>query len=78
MPYGGGYSSGSKITGCGRGKPIWSAELWKDITAQIKNVVVKVRHVDAHVPKSRAMEEQKNNHQVDRAARTEVAQKDLD
>jgi len=61
-----------------RGKPIWSAELWKDIAARIKNMVVKVRHVDAHVPKSRATEEQKNNHQVDQAAKIEVAQIDLD
>ena len=48
-----------------RGKPIWAAELWKDIAARIKNMVVKVRHVDAHVPKSRATEEQQNNHRVD-------------
>ena len=41
-------------------------------------MVVKVHHVDAHVPKSRATEEQKNNHQVDWAARIEVAQIDLD
>ena len=41
-------------------------------------MVVKVRHVDAHVPKSRATEEQKNNHQVHQAAKTEVAQIDLD
>ena len=41
-------------------------------------MVVKVHHVDAHVPKIRATEEQKNNHQVDRAARIEVAQIDLD
>ena len=41
-------------------------------------MVVKVRHVDAHVPKSRATEEQKNNHQVDWAPRIEVAQIDLD
>ena len=61
-----------------RGKPIWSAELWKDIAARIKNMVVKVRHVDAHVPKNRATEEQQNNHQVDRAAKIEVAQIDLD
>ena len=61
-----------------RGKPVWAAELWKDIAARIKNMVVKVRHVDAHVPKSRATEEQQNNHQVDRAARIEVAQIDLD
>jgi len=37
-----------------------------------------VRHVDAHVPKSRATEEHQNNHQVDQAAKTEVAQVDLD
>jgi len=50
--------------------------LWKDIAAQTKNMVVKVHHVDAHVPKSQATEEQQNNHQVDRAARIEVAQID--
>ena len=60
-----------------RGKPTWAAELWKDIAAQIKNMVVEVCHVDAHVPKSQATEEQKNNHQVDQAARI-VAQRDLD
>ena len=48
-----------------RGKPVWAAELWKGIAARIKNMVVKVRHVDAHVPKNRATEEQQNNHQVD-------------
>ena len=41
-------------------------------------MVVKVHHVDAHVPKSRAAEEQQNDHQVDQAARIEVAQIDLD
>ena len=41
-------------------------------------MVVKVCHVDAHVPKNRATEEQQNNHQVDRAAKIEVAQIDLD
>ena len=41
-------------------------------------MVVKVCHVDAHVPKNRATEEQQNNHQVDRAARIKVAQIDLD
>ena len=48
-----------------RGRPVWAAELWKDIAARIKNMVVKVRHVDAHVPKNRATEEQQNNHRVD-------------
>lgn len=61
-----------------RGKPIWASELWKDIAAQIKNMDVKVHHVDAHVPKSQATEEQQNNHQVDRAAKTKVAQIDMD
>ena len=61
-----------------RGKPVWAAELWKDIAARIKNMVVKVRHVDAQVPKSQATEEQQNNHQVDRATRIEVAQIVLD
>jgi len=41
-------------------------------------MVVKVCHVDAHVPKRRAIEEQQNNHQVDRAAKIKVAQTDLD
>ncbi|PKU33638.1 hypothetical protein llap_16056 [Limosa lapponica baueri] len=61
-----------------RGKPIWAAELWQDITARIENLVEKVHHVDAHVPKSRATEEHQNNQQVDRAAKIEVAQVDLD
>ena len=61
-----------------RGKPVWAAELWNDIAAQIKDMVVRVRHVDAHVPKSRATEEQQNNHQVDGDAKIEVAQIDLD
>ena len=41
-------------------------------------MIVKVCHVDAHLPKSRAIAEQQNNHQVGRAARIEVAQIDLD
>ncbi|GAB0208603.1 hypothetical protein GRJ2_003326000 [Grus japonensis] len=42
-------------------------------------MAVKVRHVDAHVPKSRATtEEHQNNEQVDKAAKIEVAQVDLD
>jgi len=47
-----------------RGKYIWAAELWKDIAARTNNMVVKGCHVAAHVPKSWAAEEQKNNHQV--------------
>ena len=37
-----------------------------------------MRQVDGHVPKSWATEEQQNNHLLDRAARIEVAQIDLD
>ncbi|XP_074934140.1 uncharacterized protein LOC142049879 [Phalacrocorax aristotelis] len=61
-----------------RGKPIWAATLWQDIAAQVENLVVKVRHVDAHVPKSWATEEHRNNQQVDQAAKIEVAEVDLD
>jgi len=61
-----------------RGKPIWAAPLWQDIAAWLEQLAVKVRHMDAHVPRSRATEEHQNNHQVDQAAKTEVAQVDLD
>ncbi|GAB0207567.1 hypothetical protein GRJ2_003222400 [Grus japonensis] len=61
-----------------RGKPIWDVELWRDIAARLEKLIVKVRHVDAHVPKSRATEEHENNQQVDQAAKIEVAQVDLD
>ncbi|TRZ08379.1 hypothetical protein HGM15179_018730 [Zosterops borbonicus] len=40
-----------------RGKPIWAADEWKDIGTRVEKLPVKVRHVDAHVPKSRANEE---------------------
>jgi len=52
--------------------------LWQDIAARLEQLVVNVRHVDAHVPNSRATEELQNNHQVDQAAKIEVAQVDLD
>jgi len=61
-----------------RGKPIWAAPLWQDIAAHLERLVVKVRHVDAHIPKSWATEEHQNNYQVDQAAKIEVAQVDLD
>ncbi|GAB0208799.1 hypothetical protein GRJ2_003345600 [Grus japonensis] len=61
-----------------RGKPIWAAPLWQDIAARLEKLVVKVRHVDVHIPKSRATEEHQNNQQVDQAAKIEVAQVDLD
>ncbi|KAK4832972.1 hypothetical protein QYF61_026798 [Mycteria americana] len=56
-----------------RGKPIWAAALWQDIAARVENPVVKVCHVDAHVPKSQATGEHQNNQQVDQAAKIEVA-----
>jgi len=52
--------------------------LWQDIAAQLEKLVVKVRHVDAYVPKSRATEKLQNNQQVDQAAKIAVAQVDLD
>ncbi|KAM6340308.1 uncharacterized protein FN964_011708 [Alca torda] len=59
-----------------RGKPIWAAELWQDIAERLGKLVVKVRHVDAHIPMSRATEEHQNNQQVDKAAK--IFQTDLD
>ncbi|GAB0206491.1 hypothetical protein GRJ2_003114700 [Grus japonensis] len=61
-----------------RGKPIWAAPLWQDIAAQLENLIAKVYHVDAHVPKSQATEEHQNKQQVDQAAKIEGAQVDLD
>ncbi|RMB93035.1 hypothetical protein DUI87_30541 [Hirundo rustica rustica] len=61
-----------------RGKPIWAADEWKDMASQVERLPVKVRHVDAHVPKSRANEEHQNNQQVDQAAKTEVSKIDVD
>ncbi|XP_064908839.1 uncharacterized protein LOC135578570 [Columba livia] len=61
-----------------RGKPIWAATLWQDIAARLESLPVKVRHVDAQVPKSRATEEHLNNQQADQAAKIKVAEVDLD
>ncbi|PKU35804.1 hypothetical protein llap_13891 [Limosa lapponica baueri] len=46
-------------------KPIWAAELWQDVADWLGKLVMKVRHVDAHVPMSRATEEHQNNQQAD-------------
>ncbi|XP_067999115.1 NBAS subunit of NRZ tethering complex isoform X2 [Melanerpes formicivorus] len=59
-----------------KGKPIWAADLWQDIADRIERIPVKVRHIDAHIPKSKATEEQQHNHQADLAAR--VSQVDMD
>ncbi|RMC19606.1 hypothetical protein DUI87_03165 [Hirundo rustica rustica] len=61
-----------------RGKPIWAAYEWKDIATQVEKLPAKVCHVDAHVLKSRANEEHRNNEQVDQAAKIEVSKIDLD
>ncbi|KAK4823654.1 hypothetical protein QYF61_005006 [Mycteria americana] len=42
------------------------------------DVPLKVRHVDAHMPKTRATEEHRNIEQVAKAVKIEVAQVDLD
>ncbi|RMB92861.1 hypothetical protein DUI87_30755 [Hirundo rustica rustica] len=55
-----------------RGKPIWAADEWKDIATRVEKLPVKVRHVDAHVPKSQANEEHRINEQVDQAAKIDL------
>ncbi|RMC19235.1 hypothetical protein DUI87_03841 [Hirundo rustica rustica] len=59
-----------------RGKPIWAADEWKDIATWVERLPVKVRHVDAHVPRSWANEEHQNNEQVDQAVKIEVSKID--
>ncbi|KAF4797915.1 hypothetical protein TURU_068913 [Turdus rufiventris] len=61
-----------------RGKPIWADDEWKDIALGVEKLPVKVRHVDAHVPKSRANEEHRHNKQIDQASKIEVSRIDLD
>ncbi|GAB0189077.1 hypothetical protein GRJ2_001373000 [Grus japonensis] len=56
---------------------MWAAPLEQDIAARLEKLVVKLCHVDAHLPKSRATEEHQNNQQVDQAAKIEVDQMDL-
>lgn len=60
-----------------RGNPIWAAALWLD-TVLVENLVVKVHHVDACMPKSRVTDEHRNEEQVNQAARIEVVEVDLD
>lgn len=76
MPtFGSGYRSRSRATGSTELNP---SELWQDIAAWVKNLVMKVHHVDAHVHRSRATEEYQNNQQVDQVATTKVTQEVLD
>ncbi|RMC06271.1 hypothetical protein DUI87_15702 [Hirundo rustica rustica] len=60
-----------------RGKPIWAADEWKDIATRVEKLPMKVRHVDAHVPKSRANEEHQSNQQVSQATKIEVSKINL-
>ncbi|RMC22220.1 hypothetical protein DUI87_00531 [Hirundo rustica rustica] len=46
------------------GKPVWAADEWKDIATRVEKLPVKVRHVDAHIPKSQANEKHQNNKQT--------------
>ena len=55
-----------------------SGDPQRDIAARVENLVVKVRRVGAHVPKSQATEEHQKEQQVDQAAKIKVAQVDLD
>ncbi|XP_010581152.1 PREDICTED: 7SK snRNA methylphosphate capping enzyme [Haliaeetus leucocephalus] len=50
----------------------------ENIAVRIEKLVVKVRHVDAHVPKSQATEEDQSNQQADQATKIKVSQVDLD
>ncbi|RMC03352.1 hypothetical protein DUI87_20548 [Hirundo rustica rustica] len=52
--------------------------LHKPLKEKVEKLPVKVCHVDAHVPKSRANEEHQNNEQADQAAKIEVSKIDLD
>ena len=78
MPSGSGYSNGSRTTGSTEANPSGPLHYGKTLLPRVENMVVKVHHIDAHVPKNCATEEYQNNQQVDRAARIEVAQVDLD
>ncbi|KAJ7423530.1 hypothetical protein BTVI_09466 [Pitangus sulphuratus] len=61
-----------------RGKPIWAADIRQDIATWVEKLIVRVRHIDAHMPKNQTSEEHRNNEQVDRAAQVKVSQVDLD
>lgn len=50
----------------------------QDTAAGLENLVVKVCHVDAHVPMSQSTEERQNNQQVHQAAKVKLSQVDLD
>lgn len=49
-----------------RGKPTWAVALWQDIAAWVENMALKVHHVDAYMPKTRATEEYQNNEKTNK------------
>ena len=59
-------------------KPIWAAEVWKDISVYVWKLAVKAGDVDSHTPRSWAAEEHDSNGLEDWAAKTEVSWVDLD
>jgi len=78
MPCGGGCSSGRRTTGSTEANLSGLSHCGKILLARLEQLVLKVSHVDAHVPNCRTTEEHQNNHQVDQAAKIEVAQVYLD
>ncbi|RMB96992.1 hypothetical protein DUI87_26572 [Hirundo rustica rustica] len=69
---------GKRLIGSMEGNQFGLLRSGKDIATRVGRLPVKVHHVDAHIPKSRANEEHRNNEQVDRAAKIEVSKIDLD
>lgn len=45
--------------------------LFQDVATKVENLIVRVHHVDSHIPKSHANGECQNHKQVDKAARNE-------
>lgn len=51
--------------------------MWQDLSAQVKELAVKVHHVDACAPRTWATGRHHNNEQVDWAVEIRVSQVDL-
>ena len=75
MPYGSGYCNGSRTTGSATANPSGPLHCGNILA---ENNIVKVCHIDAHIPKSHATEGHQNIQQVGQTARIEMAQIDLD
>lgn len=61
-----------------RVKPIWAAALWQDMAALPEDITLEVCHVHDHMPKSHIIKGHGNYEQVDKTAKIEVGQVDLD